>query len=66
MTNSDRQRSIEKSIKKEFGEFKCGKRFFCDYCRKEGENSCAKAYNRALYSKSLGTTTERERYSWGD
>ena len=66
MTNLERQKSIEKSLKKEFGEFKCGKRIFCDYCKKENENPCAKAYNRALYNKTLGTTTERDRYSWGD
>ena len=64
MTNEDRQKSIEKSLLKEFGQLKCGERIFCDFCKHEKENACAKAYNRMTYKEQFKTTTERDKYSW--
>lgn len=64
MNNQERQKSIEKSIKKEFGNFICYKRIFCCYCKKEEETPCAKAYNRM--KRQTTSTIEREKYSWGD
>lgn len=66
MTNLERQNSIEKSLRKEFGEFKCNERLFCNFCKHENENPCAKAYNRMTYNKDFKTTTERDRYTWRD
>lgn len=63
MTNQERQKSIEKRIEKEFGEFKCGEKLFCCFCKKEKETPCAKAYNRMSHQTSYKTTTERARYS---
>lgn len=65
MTNEERQKSIENGLKKEFGEFVCGKRIFCCFCKKEEENCCAKAYNR-MNNQCKYKPSERDRYSWGD
>lgn len=66
MTNVDRQKSIERSIIKQFGKFICDRKLFCYYCHKEKENACAKAYNRMNYYPKQKSGCTRERYSWTD